>query len=59
MERFYQRGDQRIVTLAFSYRFGSDKPAPARRRSSGAEDEKRRAGGSWPLCGVPRASSAR
>ncbi|RYU79059.1 TonB-dependent receptor [Hymenobacter persicinus] len=45
VERFYQRGDQRIVTLAFSYRFGNDKLAPSRRRSGGAEDEKRRAGG--------------
>ncbi|MDO7851728.1 TonB-dependent receptor domain-containing protein [Hymenobacter convexus] len=44
VERFYQRGDFRVVTLAFSYRFGNDKLAPARRRSGGAEDEKRRAG---------------
>ncbi|PJJ60182.1 TonB-dependent receptor domain-containing protein [Hymenobacter chitinivorans] len=46
VERFYQRGDFRVATLAFSYRFGNDKLAPARRRSGGAEDEKRRAGGS-------------
>ncbi|MCB2410171.1 TonB-dependent receptor domain-containing protein [Hymenobacter lucidus] len=45
VERFYQRGDFRVVTLAFTYRFGNDKLAPARRRSGGAEDEKRRAGG--------------
>lgn len=44
VERFYQRRDSRFVTLAFSYRFGSDKLAPTRRRSGGAEDEKRRAG---------------
>ncbi|WP_236704967.1 outer membrane beta-barrel protein [Hymenobacter sp. AT01-02] len=42
VERFYQRGDVRIVTLAFSYRFGNDKVAPAR-RTGGAEEEKRRA----------------
>ncbi|MCC2545036.1 TonB-dependent receptor [Hymenobacter sp. BT175] len=46
VERFYQRGDFRVATLAFSYRFGNEKVAPTRRRQSGAEDEKRRAGGS-------------
>ncbi|MCC3154375.1 TonB-dependent receptor [Hymenobacter sp. BT770] len=45
IERFYQRGDSRVATLSFSYRFGNDKLAPSRRRSGGAEDEKRRAGG--------------
>ncbi|GAB3288966.1 outer membrane beta-barrel family protein [Hymenobacter humi] len=45
IERFYQRGDSRVGTLSFSYRFGNDKLAPSRRRSGGAEDEKRRAGG--------------
>jgi ferric enterobactin receptor len=44
VERFYQRRDTRFVTLAFSYRFGNDKLAPTRRRSGGAEEEKRRAG---------------
>ncbi|MBF9237826.1 TonB-dependent receptor [Hymenobacter sp. BT683] len=44
VERFYQRRDSRVVTLAFSYRFGNDKLAPTRRRSGGAEEEKRRAG---------------
>jgi outer membrane receptor protein involved in Fe transport len=43
-ERLYQRFDTRVVTLAFSYRFGNQKVAPTRRRTSGAEDEKRRAG---------------
>ncbi|TGE20043.1 TonB-dependent receptor domain-containing protein [Hymenobacter elongatus] len=46
VERFYQRGDFRVATLAFTYRFGNDKLAPSRRRNGGAEDEKRRAGGS-------------
>ncbi|TGE28812.1 TonB-dependent receptor domain-containing protein [Hymenobacter metallicola] len=46
VERFYQRGDFRVATLSFTYRFGNDKLAPSRRRSGGAEDEKRRAGGS-------------
>ncbi|WP_236049359.1 TonB-dependent receptor domain-containing protein [Hymenobacter negativus] len=43
-EQFYQRFDSRVVTLAFTYRFGNQKVAPTRRRASGAEDEKRRAG---------------
>ncbi|WP_082685114.1 TonB-dependent receptor [Hymenobacter sedentarius] len=43
-ERLYQRFDTRVVTLAFTYRFGNQKVAPTRRRTTGAEDEKRRAG---------------
>jgi hypothetical protein len=43
VERFYQRRDSRAAILSFSYRFGNDKVAPTRRRTSGAEDEKRRA----------------
>lgn len=43
VERFYQRRDSRVATLSFSYRFGNDKVAPTRRRTGGAEDEKRRA----------------
>ncbi|WP_082318111.1 outer membrane beta-barrel protein [Hymenobacter sp. DG25A] len=45
VERFYQRLDSRMVTLSFNYRFGNEKLAPSRKRSDGAEDEKRRAGG--------------
>ncbi|RSK33271.1 TonB-dependent receptor [Hymenobacter metallilatus] len=45
VERFYQRQDSRQGTLTFTYRFGNDKLAPAKRRGGGAEDEKRRAGG--------------
>ena len=45
VERFYQRRDSRVATISFSYRFGNDKVAPSRRRTGGAEDEKRRAGG--------------
>ena len=44
MESFYQRRDSRVGTLSFSYRLGNDKVTPTRRRSDGAEDEKRRAG---------------
>ncbi|RNI26259.1 TonB-dependent receptor [Rufibacter latericius] len=43
-ERFYQRRDTRVATLSFTYRFGKNQVAPARRRTGGAEDEKRRAG---------------
>ncbi|MCC3151617.1 TonB-dependent receptor [Hymenobacter sp. BT770] len=45
VERFRQPGDSRVATLTLTYRFGNDKLAPARRRTDGAEDEKRRAGG--------------
>ncbi len=44
VERFYQRQDSRVATLSFSYRFGNDKVTPTRRRTGGADDEKRRAG---------------
>ncbi|MBF9224072.1 TonB-dependent receptor [Hymenobacter ruricola] len=43
-ETFRQRRDSRLVTLSFSYRFGNSKVTPTRRRTGGAEDEKRRAG---------------
>lgn len=38
----HRRLDSRYATIAFSYRFGNSKMAPARRRNSGAEDENRR-----------------
>jgi ferric enterobactin receptor len=44
IENFYQRQDSRAITLSFGYRFGNDKLSPTRRRTGGAEDEKRRAG---------------
>ncbi|WP_210486783.1 TonB-dependent receptor [Rufibacter aurantiacus] len=43
-EKFYQRRDTRVATLSFTYRFGGTQVVPARRRTGGAEDEKRRAG---------------
>jgi ferric enterobactin receptor len=39
------RQDSRVVTAAFTYRFGNSKVASARRRAAGAEDELRRASG--------------
>ncbi|GAB3946425.1 outer membrane beta-barrel family protein [Spirosoma harenae] len=45
VEKLDQRQDTRIATASFTYRFGSDTIAPTRRRTGGAEDEKRRAGG--------------
>lgn len=43
-ERFLQTRDTRVGTLSFSYRFGKTQVPGSRRRSGGAEDEKRRAG---------------
>ena len=45
VETFYSRQDTRVVTAAFTYRFGNGKVAAARKRAAGAEDELRRAGG--------------
>ncbi|MDJ0368022.1 TonB-dependent receptor [Hymenobacter sp. H14-R3] len=44
-ENYYRREDTRVVTAAFSYRFGNGKVAAARRRAAGAEEELRRAAG--------------
>ncbi len=43
-ERFLQTRDTRVGTLSFTYRFGKTQVPGSRRRSGGAEDEKRRAG---------------
>ncbi len=43
-EHFLQTRDTRVGTLSFTYRFGKSQVPGARRRSGGAEDEKRRAG---------------
>jgi len=43
-ESFVVKRDTRVATLSFIYRFGRKNIAPVRRRSSGAEDEIRRAG---------------
>ncbi|MBC5991404.1 outer membrane beta-barrel family protein [Pontibacter cellulosilyticus] len=42
-ETFDQRRDSRVATISFNYRFGGSQVAPARRRTSGAEEEKNRA----------------
>lgn len=42
-ENFYQRRESRVVTLSFTYRFGHAQVALSRRRTGGAEEEKRRA----------------
>jgi len=44
-ETFYQRQDLRVFTAAFTYRFGNNKVAAARKRAAGAEEELRRAAG--------------
>lgn len=43
-EHFLQSRDTRVGTLSFTYRFGKTQVPGSRRRSGGAEDEKRRAG---------------
>ncbi|MGZ5244785.1 MAG: TonB-dependent receptor domain-containing protein [Bacteroidia bacterium] len=43
-EDFVAYRDTRVVTLQFTYRFGKNTVAPIRKRSGGAEDEKRRVG---------------
>lgn len=43
MESFYRRQDLRVVTAAFTYRFGNNKVTAARKRTIGADDELRRA----------------
>lgn len=37
--------DTRVATVSFNYRFGRNEVAPTRKRTTGAEDEKRRAAG--------------
>ncbi len=44
-EIFKRHIESRVATLAFVYRFGNNKVAPAKRRAGGAEDEKKRANG--------------
>ncbi len=43
-EAFRQFRDSRVVTATFTYRFGGQAQGGPRRRTGGAEDEKRRAG---------------
>lgn len=42
-ERFKAQRETRQLQLTFNYRFGKKTVAPIRRRTGGAEDEKRRA----------------
>jgi len=44
-DMFNKYTDSRFATIAFSYRFGNTKVAPARSSTGGAGDEKKRAGG--------------
>jgi len=43
VETFAVWRDTRVLNIAFTYRFGNNKVAAARRMSGGAEDEKKRA----------------
>ncbi|MBC6699501.1 outer membrane beta-barrel protein [Hymenobacter puniceus] len=42
-ETYRANQDSRVATASFSYRFGSNEVPPARKRATGAEEEKRRA----------------
>ncbi|RPD48655.1 TonB-dependent receptor [Hymenobacter sediminis] len=44
-ETYRSAQDTRVVTASLSYRFGNEKVVAAKRRATGAEDEKRRAAG--------------
>lgn len=43
-ETFKQKRDTRVATITFSYKFGGNTSGNARRKTGGAEEEKRRAG---------------
>lgn len=43
IETFRVRRETRVATISFTYRFGNNKVAAARRRTSGAEPERQRA----------------
>ncbi|MCC6460589.1 MAG: TonB-dependent receptor, partial [Saprospiraceae bacterium] len=43
VEHFDVKRETRVASLSLSWRFGNNQVAPTRRRSSGAEDERRRA----------------
>lgn len=47
IERFDVKRETRVLSLSFNYRFGNNKIAGSRKRTSGAEEEKRRASGSF------------
>jgi iron complex outermembrane recepter protein len=44
IEKWKAFRETRVASVAFTYRFGNNKVAQARRRALGSEDEKRRAG---------------
>lgn len=43
-ETFIQKRDTRVITLSFNYKFGGSLSNGAKRKTGGAEEEKRRAG---------------
>ena len=43
LEKWHAERDTRVATLAFSYRFGSNKVQAARRRTTASEEERQRA----------------
>jgi hypothetical protein len=43
VERWHAKRETRVANLTFSYRFGNNKVQAARKRSTGSEEERRRA----------------
>ena len=44
IERWHAYRESRVATLSFTYRFGNNKVQAARRRTTGSEEERQRAG---------------
>lgn len=44
IEKWHAYRESRVATLSFNYRFGNNKVQQARRRSTGSEEERQRAG---------------
>jgi len=44
IERWHAFRETRIINLTFNYRFGNNKVQAARRRTTGSEEERQRAG---------------
>jgi outer membrane receptor protein involved in Fe transport len=45
VENWHAKRDSRVANLSFTYRFGNNKVQAARRRTTGSEEERQRAGG--------------
>jgi len=45
VENWHAYRESRVANLSFTYRFGNSKVQAARRRTTGSEEERQRAGG--------------